>query len=475
MWIVLFAMAALMRLRVGGFGVGGFRRASWARYSSNIVSPTDRDAGGGERLNFYSTSESDFAELLKQWGQPAFRAKQVRQWVYDKGVLDFGEMKDLPQALRTQLSSVFTVGSLQLVSEQLSKDGTKKRAYQLHDRQLIESVLMPYEDGRYTACISSQAGCAMGCVFCATGQMGFFRQLTSTEIFEQAQRFSAELRLNNASRLSNVVMMGMGEPLANYDNVLVAIRRMNSELGIGARHITISTVGLSPRIRKLAEEGLQVGLAVSLHQTTDTARSALMPVNERYPISELLDACRYYIERTNRRISFEWALIRNQTDSPETAHSLGRLLQGMLCHVNVIPLNPTSGFTEGRPTSKAGVDEFCRILSQYGVTATPRTRRGIDIDAGCGQLKQELLKRVRRGAVAGAGAGVGGEVSSESVVIMPADDEAKGCGGGASIVPEVEVVMPGPREVSRSERESLYTDIEQVQSQGQGQGQLRRQ
>ena len=262
-------------------------------------------------------------------------------------------MANIPLQLRTMLSSDFTFGSLKVASEQVSKDGTRKRAYELHDGQLIESVLMPYEDGRRTACISSQAGCAMGCVFCATGQMGFFRQLTAAEIFEQAQIFSSELRKAD-QRLSNVVMMGMGEPLANYDNVIQAVRRMNDELGIGARHITISTAGLAPRIRKLAEENIQVGLAVSLHQTTDEKRSALMPVNNRYPIAELLSACHYYVDKTHRRVTFEWALIRGDTDTPETAHELGRLLKGLLCHVNVIPLNPTDGFG-GKPTQKVGV------------------------------------------------------------------------------------------------------------------------
>jgi 23S rRNA (adenine2503-C2)-methyltransferase len=226
----------------------------------------------------------------------------------------------------------------------------KARAYELRDGQIIESVLMPYDDGRRTACISSQAGCGMGCVFCATGQMGFSRQLSSAEIFEQAQIFSTELKRRN-ERLSNVVFMGMGEPMANYDNVMVAVRRLNTDLGIGARHITISTVGLAPRIRKLAEEDIQVNLAVSLHQANDAKRSALMPVNKRYPLPELLDACRFYIEKTNRRISFEWALIRDDTDTEETARELGRLLRGMLCHVNVIPLNPTANFG-GKPTSK---------------------------------------------------------------------------------------------------------------------------
>ena len=348
----------------------------------------------GPLINFYTVDEEELKVTLKGMKQPVFRAGQIRKWVYDHGVLDFTQMLNLPKDLRDTLDSMYHFGSLKLEKEMVSKDGTRKRAYALNDRQLIESVLMPYDDGRYTACISAQAGCAMGCVFCATGQMGFFRQLTATEIFEQAQKFSVELKADG-KRLSNVVLMGMGEPMANYKNVMAAIRRINNELGIGARHITISTVGLAPRIRKLAEEDLQVGLAVSLHQSDDTARSALMPVNSRYPINELLDACRYYISKTNRRITFEWALIRGETDSADTAHRLGKLLEGLLCHVNVIPLNPTGGFN-GKPTSKAGVDAFCKVLEGYGISATPRTRRGIDIDAGCGQLKADLLKKVEK-------------------------------------------------------------------------------
>jgi 23S rRNA (adenine2503-C2)-methyltransferase len=301
-------------------------------------------------LNFYNMPENEFTELLASWNQPKYRSEQVRKWIYERGVLDFNDMKDIPTDLRNKLAEFFSIGSLQLVSEQKSKDGTRKRAYELHDGQLIESVLMPYDDGRYTACISSQAGCAMGCVFCATGQMGFARQLSSAEIFEQAQRFSAELKLKD-KRLSNIVFMGMGEPLANYDNVMEAVRRFNTELGIGMRHLTISTVGLAPRIRKLADSDLQVSLAISLHQATNEKRSPLMPINGRFPIEELLDSCRYYISKTNRRISFEWALIRGETDTPGSARELGRLLKGMLCHVNVIPLNPTKGY-DGRPTSK---------------------------------------------------------------------------------------------------------------------------
>lgn len=326
------------------------------------------------KVNIYGVTVEDLTNTLKSWRQPAFRAKQISQWLYDKGSLQFSEMNDLPADLRDKLSNHYTIGSMKVASDLKSKDGTRKRAYELHDGQVIESVLMPYSDGRRTACISSQAGCAMGCVFCATGQMGFARQLTSTEIFEQAQLFSAELKKKN-ERLSNVVFMGMGEPLANYDNVMAAVKRLNTELGIGSRHITISTVGLVPRIRKLAEEDGQLGLAISLHQTNEAKRSALMPVNNRYPVADLLDACRYYISRTNRRISFEWALIAGDTDTPETAHELGQLLVGMLCHVNLIPLNPTKGY-KGKPSSKAAVDEFIAILANYGVVATPRTRRG---------------------------------------------------------------------------------------------------
>lgn len=355
--------------------------------NDTIISDT---IGDFKKLNIYTMSEELLEAKLKLWQQPKYRSKQIRQWIYNKGIVNFDDMIDIPHTLRKLLNENFSFGDLKLAFQQVSKDGTIKRAYELKDGQIIESVLMPYEDGRRTACISSQAGCGMGCVFCATGQMGFSRQLTSTEIFEQAQKFSSELIQKN-ERLSNIVLMGMGEPLANYDNVLEAVRRINNELGIGARHITISTVGLVPRIKKLADENIQVGLAVSLHQATNEKRDKLMPINTRYPIEELIDACQYYVSKTNRRITFEWALIRGETDTVDTAHELGNLLQGLLCHVNVIPLNPTKGFT-GKPTTKAGVDEFVRILASYDVPCTPRTRRGIDIDAGCGQLKADLIR-----------------------------------------------------------------------------------
>ena len=333
--------------------------------------------------------------LLRAWGLPAFRARQLWAWLYQRGAATFDQMTDLPAALRQQLAERATLGRLRCTAEQRSTDGTVKRLYALPDGRLIESVLMVYRDGRRTACISSQAGCAMGCVFCATGQMGFARHLTADEIVEQAWRFDQELKAQG-ERLSNVVMMGMGEPFHNYDATVAALRRMNDQLGIGARHLTVSTVGLAPQIRRFADEGLQVTLAISLHATDDARRSAMMPVNRRWKVDELIDACRHYVERTHRRVTFEWALIDGETDTPDEAAALGRLLQGLNCHVNVIPLNPTRGFG-GRPSPPERVQAFLDVLQAHGVPASVRVRRGIDIDAGCGQLRDRVLREGEAG------------------------------------------------------------------------------
>jgi 23S rRNA (adenine2503-C2)-methyltransferase len=353
-------------------------------------------AGDG-KVNLYAQSLLGLEEVVMGWGFPKYRAKQLWQWLYHKGCVNFDDMVNMPKAFRAKLAAETIFGTMTLAVERTSRDGTIKRAYALHDGQMIESVLMPYNDGRNTACISSQAGCAMGCVFCATGQMGFARQLTSSEIFEQVQRFHMDL-VAQGKQLTNVVLMGMGEPLGNYKNVLDAVHRIISEVGIGARHITISTVGLVPRIRRLAKEGLQVNLAVSLHAATDAERSVIMPVNQRWPLATLMAACDEYVAATGRRITFEWALIEGQNDTPMVAHTLGKLLQSLekKCHVNLIPLNPTDGFT-GKPTTSADCQVFIEILGTYGVVATPRLRRGIDIDAGCGQLKQRVQKVLGRG------------------------------------------------------------------------------
>ncbi|CAM9426358.1 unnamed protein product [Pylaiella littoralis] len=337
-------------------------------------------------------SNAEVEAFLVGMGEPKYRAKQVLKWIFGGGAASFDDMANIPKALRAKLAKVATVGVLEVAAKQVSKDGTRKMAYRLSDGQVIESVLMPYSDGRRTACISSQAGCAMGCVFCATGQMGFKRQLTSAEIFEQAYRFSQELQARG-DRLSNVVFMGMGEPLANYKNVMEAVNRINTELGIGARHITISTVGLVPRILRLSQEDIQVKLAVSLHAANDRERSALLPVNRRFPLSELMEACREYVDVSGRRMTFEWALIQGENDSAEVASELGRLLRPLkgMCHVNIIPLNPTAGY-KGGPSMAEAVNQFVDVLARNGVPATPRIRRGIDIDAGCGQLTVKVAQ-----------------------------------------------------------------------------------
>lgn len=350
------------------------------------------------KVNLLTLPLAELETLLKSWGFSAYRGKQIQNRIFNQGITDIDQMNDLPKKLRNILNERATIGSLHLEVEQISQDGTKKRAYKLHDGQMIESVLMSYEDGRRTACISSQAGCAMGCVFCATGQMGFARQLTSDEIYEQVARFATELQ-GEGERLSNVVMMGMGEPLANYRNVVAAIRRMNTELGIGARKITVSTVGVVPNIKKLMNEDIQVRLALSLHCATDEERTALLPANRRYGgLDELMTTIREYIRVKKMRVTFEWALIEGENDSQDVARTLGRLLQRHnirpdMSHVNLIPLNPTGGFGGG-PSGRANVKQFVDVLErEFGISATPRMRRGIDIDAGCGQLTTSVKKK----------------------------------------------------------------------------------
>jgi 23S rRNA (adenine2503-C2)-methyltransferase len=341
--------------------------------------------------NLYDLELDELGVWLKELGEPAFRAKQIWGWLYERKAARVEDMTDLPRGLREKLLEHAVLDPLEIADEQVAKDGTVKRLYRLGDGQLIEAVLMKYDDDRRTACISSQAGCAMACAFCATGQMGFARHLSSGEIVAQVIRYARELEAVG-ERLSNIVLMGMGEPFHNYDAVLAAVRRLIRDVGIGARHITVSTVGLAPRIRAFADEGLQVKLAISLHASNDEQRSTIMPINRRYPIPELLDACAYYVEKTGRRVSFEWALIAGQNDDAATAHRLGKLIQHLPAHVNLIPLNPTARF-DGRATDQEAARAFVRVLEGYGLPATIRVRRGIDIDAGCGQLKSKVIRR----------------------------------------------------------------------------------
>ncbi len=349
-----------------------------------------------ERINLYDLEYADLVGWITGRGFPRYRADQVWEWLYRHKVTSFEAMHNLPAALRERLAAETRAGGLEVVREVRSSDGeTRKYLLRLPDGQLIETVLMEYSGVRRTACISTQAGCAMGCVFCATGQMGFARHLTSGEIVEQALHVARVLE-SEGERLSNVVLMGMGEPFHNYEASLAAVRRLMDPKGlnIGQRHITISTVGLVPAIRRFAGEGLQVRLAISLHAATDEERSALLPINRRYPLADLMDAVRDYVEQTGRRVTFEWAMIAGENDTPEQAHTLGRLLEGLLCHVNIIPLNPTAGYG-GQPPEPARINRFVGILRSYGVPATVRVRRGIDINAGCGQLKTAVLREGR--------------------------------------------------------------------------------
>jgi 23S rRNA (adenine2503-C2)-methyltransferase len=328
-------------------------------------------------------------ELFTSWGEPAFRAKQLWQGLYKNLWSTPEQFTNFPASLRLRLGQEVIFSSLTPGAVLSSSDGeTIKTLFNLPDGHAIEAVLMTYEERR-TLCISSQAGCAMGCVFCATGQMGFKRHLSSGEIVEQVLYYARHLH-ERGEVVTNVVLMGMGEPFHNYENTLAAIDRLNHPegLNLGARRFTISTVGLVPMIRRFAAEERQVNLAISLHAVDDAMRSSLLPVNRKYPIADVIDACREYFNKTGRRITFEWALIRDVNDSPEIASKLASLLKGLICHVNVIPLNPTRKYP-GQGTTRERAAAFCAVLEKVGIPATVRIRRGIDIQAGCGQLATE--------------------------------------------------------------------------------------
>ncbi|KAA3645668.1 MAG: 23S rRNA (adenine(2503)-C(2))-methyltransferase RlmN [Chloroflexi bacterium] len=335
----------------------------------------------------YDLSFEELEQVVSEWGEPAYRAKQIWEGVYKHFWNDPEQFSPLSKALRSKLAQAFKFNSLSPNINLTSSDGsTRKILFKLQDEQAIEAVLMRYGDDRRTLCISTQAGCAMGCVFCATGQMGFRRHLTTGEIVEQVLYYARQLAQED-QQVTNIVMMGMGEPFHNYDATMQAIDRLNDPtgMGLGARRFTISTVGLIPMIERFAEEKRQVNLAISLHATDDKLRSEMLPINDKYPIKDLIKACHDYVERTGRRVTFEWALIHNENDSPEQAQALAALLKGLLCHVNVIPLNPTAGYA-GEKSSKDRVRSFCDTLESKGIPCTIRVRRGIDIQAGCGQL-----------------------------------------------------------------------------------------
>ena len=332
-------------------------------------------------------SRSELEQLLLSWDEPRFRAAQVWNGLYRRLAAGPDDLSDLPKELRARMAAHTIWDPLVLLATITSKDRqTRKVLFALPDGAQIEAVLMHYTR-RHTACISTQAGCAMGCPFCATGQGGFERNLTAGEIVAQVLFFARELAASD-QRVTNVVFMGMGEPLANYDATWSAIRRLNDPdgFGLGARAMTVSTVGLAPGIRRMAGEPGQVGLAVSLHAATDELRDQLVPINRRFPLAELLDACHEYIGRTHRRVTFEYALMAGVNDGDQHAHQLAGLLGGMLAQVNLIPLNPTPD-SRYEPSPPERVHAFKRILRQHDIAATVRLRRGLDIQAGCGQLR----------------------------------------------------------------------------------------
>jgi 23S rRNA (adenine2503-C2)-methyltransferase len=338
----------------------------------------------------------ELEELVINFGEPKFRARQIYEWLYVKCAGSCDEMTDLPKKFREKLKTETEFSYLIPQIDLLSTDGwTRKILFNLPDECQLETVLMGY-DTRRTICISTQAGCGLGCTFCATGQGGLQRNISAGEIVEQVMFFERVLHKKN-DHLTNVVFMGMGEPFANYKPVMKAVDILTDSNGFnfGARRITISTVGLVPVIRQFADENRQVNLAVSLHAATDKLRETMLPINRKYPLKELIQACYYYTRKTNRRLSFEWALIDEVNDTPQQAQALVKLVKGMLCHVNLIPLNPTRGF-EGHESKQKRIREFREILDNAGITNTLRIRRGIDINAGCGQLQQESLSSASR-------------------------------------------------------------------------------
>jgi 23S rRNA (adenine2503-C2)-methyltransferase len=361
------------------------------------------------RTSLLDFSLEELTAYLAELGEPAFRARQIWSWIYERYAGDFEHMGNLPKPLRQRLSAEATVNPLTPVFTVVSQAGdTQKVLFQLHDGHTIEAVLMLY-DRRRTLCISSQAGCAMGCTFCATAQGGLARNLTVGEIVAQVLYFARYLAdpeaepamdVERPTSVTNIVLMGMGEPLHNYKNVWAALRRLTDPdaFGLGARHITLSTVGLAPMIDRMADEDLQINLAVSLHAPDDALRGTLVPINKAYAVDDVLAAVGRYSAKTNRRVTFEYALMRGINDSPEQAQALAQKLQPLLCHVNVIPLNPIPD-SPYQPTSDADTERFVEILREHSVPATVRLRRGIEINAGCGQLRRAVEgKRTKKAA-----------------------------------------------------------------------------
>lgn len=345
-----------------------------------------------------SLTKADWEERMAAWGQPAYRAAQVLEWIFQRRVREWREMSNLPAGLRERLEAEFPTARLVKIRETGARDTTRKFLFRLADGQLIESVLIPASPALYgeasdrrTICISSQVGCAYGCKFCASGLEGWKRNLNAGEIVDQFLQVEAE----SGEKINNIVFMGMGEPMANYDNLLRAIGILNAPwgVGVGARHMTVSTSGLVPRIRDLGAQPLQVRLAISFHGATDDVRGRIMPVNKKYPVEELLAACEDYVRLKKQRLTFEFILIRDINDSPEQARLLARQARRVNAKVNLIPYNTVEGLEWERPDEDRQ-EAFLKILQQAGTEATLRREKGHDIAAACGQLRLQVEKSV---------------------------------------------------------------------------------
>ena len=337
-------------------------------------------------------SLEELVAYFESIGEKAFRATQVFEWIYKKGAWSFEAMHNLPKPIQEKLAHEFELKPNTIAEKKVSQEGTTKFLFDLHDKEKIESVLIPTAT-RTTACISTQAGCKFGCKFCASGIGGWSRNLTCAEIVTQVLHVREE-SLKHKRPLTNIVFMGTGEPLDNFDNLFKAIRLINSPkgIGIGARHITISTVGLVPRIKELAKQNLQIELAISLHGYDNQSRNVLMPVNRKYPFDELIEACREYGKDTKRQITFEYILIEDVTCTEEAVLALKKAFKGIICKMNLIPYNPVSEFDHKTP-SREEMFAFRNRLEEFGIHATIRTPRGKDVNAACGQLRHSVMSK----------------------------------------------------------------------------------
>lgn len=344
-------------------------------------------------VSLFDHTPESLRDHFSTWAEPHYRAQQVIEWVYAKGATTYEQMTNLPKKLREKLAAEIPIYGSAIVGEQQSRDGTIKLLLSWPGGSTSECVMIPERDRR-TACISTQVGCPVGCAFCASGLDGLERNLSPGQIVEQAMRVRA--LVEDDSRLSNIVFMGLGEPLANYEATMHAVRIINAEwgLGIGARKITVSTVGLPKQIRRLAEETLQITLALSLHAPTDDLRQQLIPWAKSITIDSLLDACSYYFDRTGREITLEYILLGELNDTPECARNLAAIARRLRCNVNLIPYNPIAGLAFQRPTEQA-VSRIQETLRENGVNAHIRRSRGLDIDGACGQLRRRLNREIR--------------------------------------------------------------------------------